>query len=1593
MAEERYRAASAIGDGTVPDFLTSSFPNSSKPLSHKYLTKKISMASVISVKESEGKEGMKFEKEIGSIEMTSRTPYSYPTESLRKSSGGSKTGGLNQNSSAVDGAIEGKSTHRSTKNAIIDDVASSKFSFESGVSSTINAPVTKSLDQQPLHLEPIKYSRSSENLPLSPQVMHKKLRKPPPHLQTYDFAQTASNNTSPPSSSTSSPNSSSSTHLPAVTIQKHEDHPLASSTSQATATATATSQLSSTRKFSPTTIAKQFTPDFPAQDPNSWTLDRVLLWLRHYQFNDSWIATFQKHQLFGGKFLKLTTYEEINKFKGELETYDELSSAARFIGLLRKTLGRSSSASAATTSGSSTAASGGMIPTSRRSLDLPSNLEVVKSNGVIHGRSTSESAPPPAPKVVDMNHQRVGSLSSVTDELVKNKKTTEKTDPKTRLRPVVTTESGGNGSSSFSRSSLSVLGTSSKQRPLSAFDIPHKMSQNSSTTNSNNSAGSSRASALFKRNNRSTDMNSLFSNSSFSSSSSHLPMSSSTIASTPITTSSASIHTLSHESTSDKKPKDSLFSKWRRHKSKDSSGASIKDMLNSPISPSISSLESPSSSSTNNNANIFVIDKKYQPISQMANSDKYVLITLDNENFKSLNIGSCSTVDQFYHILETTYGLVRGGYTVHLTDFGFEPGLQLTKEVIDGIVQMKFLNISGKLLIRSTNTRSMSLPKPDIFVNDESHSLMSLGNTSASSFETNSYDTISQLTNETGGEGIEGEKKERVKRYPNTPLHYYEEPKAVDGGDYMSFTKSPFAAIAADVDNSALTSDPEMEEYFKRRAEQEAKMIKLKRSASKTLRKPPPPPTTTTSTNSAITTKPKLASLDTSKSSFRILRPVDRVEIDFDKRRESPFTKSANSSPINTTPTSSTNSKATIITNTDVTTAFLTKPTLYFEDTKYSVLPKLDPVKEGVSGLNTPISNMSSPSPTTVLPIGSSSSSVYTQTPPTMQSPETMKQQQQETEPGSSSLQRSARVQSLRRFKSIRRAPSVKNRELGNSANANDLSFHENEISFADVPELSSSNDDEDDDDCNTTEDFWVQNTSAAPTITDSTTATASDGTYNSFGSDISDLSTLRPGRDVLYDNIEQFFPGDVLDRPVLQEQDTPPPSPMNNIYIKKKPQLKRVVSSSFKDDDEVLKPRRTKTIRAVVREARLRENSISNSKSSLAAAASAASANKVHGMSSDVPKISTQVEQLKRAESNALLRRRSTRMWGKSVTEVKHNQPNANDHNNLSRSYNQNNTSSNVSKIRRNINGEIEDYQWVKGKLIGRGTFGEVYLALNVTTGEMIAVKQVRIHSQPQDKEHVIDALKSEVDTLKDLDHVNVVQYLGFEKTETEYNLFLEYIAGGSVASCLQAHGRFEEPLVRSITTQVLSGLAYLHSKGILHRDMKADNLLIDLDGVCKITDFGISTKSNRNAYDNFVGTSMKGTIFWMAPEVVDSQGEGYSAKVDIWSLGCVVLEMFAGKRPWEDYEMVQAMFKIGKDRTPPPIPQETRKFISQFGLKFFEKCWTIDPVMRPTAQELLNDIFCSEPDVIYGFDFSKTALAALIKSRKGNSSGQRSD
>lgn len=268
-----------------------------------------------------------------------------------------------------------------------------------------------------------------------------------------------------------------------------------------------------------------------------------------------------------------------------------------------------------------------------------------------------------------------------------------------------------------------------------------------------------------------------------------------------------------------------------------------------------------------------------------------------------------------------------------------------------------------------------------------------------------------------------------------------------------------------------------------------------------------------------------------------------------------------------------------------------------------------------------------------------------------------------------------------------------------------------------------------------------------------------------------------------------------------------------------------------------------------------------------------------------------------------------------------------------------------------------MEGLKWIKGSLIGAGSFGSVYLALNGLTGELMAVKQVETSggnpAAEARKKSMLDALEREINLLKDLQHPNIVQYLASSKEDDHLNIFLEYVPGGSVAAMLNTYGPLDEPLIRNFVRQILTGLAYLHEKDIIHRDIKGANILVDNKGGIKISDFGISKKVETGLLTSGHRPSLQGSVFWMAPEVVKQTS--YTRKADIWSLGCLVVEMFTGTHPYPDCSQLQAIFQIGSTKAAPQIPPKATAEAKAFLGQTFE----LDHNLRPSADELLQSPF----------------------------------
>ncbi|KAH8905368.1 MAP kinase [Coniochaeta sp. PMI_546] len=267
---------------------------------------------------------------------------------------------------------------------------------------------------------------------------------------------------------------------------------------------------------------------------------------------------------------------------------------------------------------------------------------------------------------------------------------------------------------------------------------------------------------------------------------------------------------------------------------------------------------------------------------------------------------------------------------------------------------------------------------------------------------------------------------------------------------------------------------------------------------------------------------------------------------------------------------------------------------------------------------------------------------------------------------------------------------------------------------------------------------------------------------------------------------------------------------------------------------------------------------------------------------------------------------------------------------------------------------------RWQQGHFVGGGTFGNVYAAMNLDTGHLMAVKEIRLQD-PKLIPTIAGQIRDEMRVLESIDHPNVVSYYGIEVHRDRVYIFMEFCSGGSLANLLE-HGRIEdEQVIMVYALQLLEGLAYLHEVKIAHRDIKPENILLDHNGIIKYVDFGaakVIARQGRTLVQDLTSTkpnkSMTGTPMYMSPEVIKGENPGHFGAVDVWSLGCVILEMATGRRPWANLDNEWAIMYNIAQGNPPPLP--TPDQLSPQGIDFLKRCFVRDSKKRATAIELLQ-------------------------------------
>ncbi|WWC87194.1 uncharacterized protein L201_002080 [Kwoniella dendrophila CBS 6074] len=268
------------------------------------------------------------------------------------------------------------------------------------------------------------------------------------------------------------------------------------------------------------------------------------------------------------------------------------------------------------------------------------------------------------------------------------------------------------------------------------------------------------------------------------------------------------------------------------------------------------------------------------------------------------------------------------------------------------------------------------------------------------------------------------------------------------------------------------------------------------------------------------------------------------------------------------------------------------------------------------------------------------------------------------------------------------------------------------------------------------------------------------------------------------------------------------------------------------------------------------------------------------------------------------------------------------------------------MEKLRSVVSNEDPAQLYSKIKKVGQGASGMVFVAKALVTGKKVAIKQMDLAQQPR-KELIVN----EIIVMKESQHPNVVNFLdAFLVRNSELWVVMEYMEGGALTDVIE-NNKLAEDQISAICLETCRGLQHLHSRSIIHRDIKSDNLLMNAQGQVKITDFGFCAKLTEQKSKR---ATMVGTPYWMAPEVVKQKE--YGAKVDIWSLGIMAIEMIENEPPYLDEEPLKALYLIATNGTP-TLKQPER--LSQDLKHFLSVCLCVDVSFRATSTELLKHEF----------------------------------
>jgi len=260
-------------------------------------------------------------------------------------------------------------------------------------------------------------------------------------------------------------------------------------------------------------------------------------------------------------------------------------------------------------------------------------------------------------------------------------------------------------------------------------------------------------------------------------------------------------------------------------------------------------------------------------------------------------------------------------------------------------------------------------------------------------------------------------------------------------------------------------------------------------------------------------------------------------------------------------------------------------------------------------------------------------------------------------------------------------------------------------------------------------------------------------------------------------------------------------------------------------------------------------------------------------------------------------------------------------------------------------------DTIFVEQKKIGEGAAGTVFVATDNRTGQQVAVKKMKLDDEST------ELIVSEIHMMKSSNHPNIIGYIDAYSKNNDLWVVMEYMDQGMLTEWLEQYPfgpcQMSEPEIAFIMGETLKALKYIHNLHRVHRDIKSDNILLNDRGEVKLADFGYAAQLTQQRSKR---TTVVGTPYWMAPEVI--AGSDYDNKVDIWSVGIMLMEMAEGEPPYMEFPPLRALFLITTQGIPPLRNPE--KWSPEMA-DFLAKCLIQDFTKRPDASALLKHPFIS--------------------------------